>query len=122
MCFDVIFRYDFSMVIAKKSKKIVKKGNSEKVSKKEAVSEVVTEKKISNHNDTDVSVFTKMTTPKVVIQSEEIDSPIITQNICRHSILKFTCLIIMGIIILMTFFLSLKTYNSVNELYLLLSN
>lgn len=118
----MIFRYDFSMVIAKKSKKIVKKGNSEKVSKKEAVSEVVTEKKISNHNDTDVSVFTKMTTPKVVIQSEEIDSPIITQNICRHSILKFTCLIIMGIIILMTFFLSLKTYNSVNELYLLLSN
>ena len=94
------------------------KGNevSKRSSKKETVSEVVTEKKISNDSNVGVSVFTKTTTPKVVIQSEKMDNAGIYQNICKHRIMKSACLIIMGIIILMTFFLALKTYNSVNEL------
>jgi len=90
---------------------------SKRSSKKETVSEVVTEKKISNDsNVVGVSVFTKTTTPKVVIQSEKMDNAGIYQNVCKHRIIKSACLIIMGIIILMTFFLALKTYNSVNEL------
>ena len=74
------------------------------------------ERKISDNSETGVSVFTKSTSPKLIIQSEKIDSPDIDQNISRHSILKSVCLIIMGVIILMTFFLSLRTYNNVIEL------
>ena len=105
------------MVKAKTPWKLEGKEVSKRSSKKETVSEVVTEKKISNDsNVVGVSVFTKTTTPKVVIQSEKMDNAGIYQNVCKHRIIKSACLIIMGIIILMTFFLALKTYNSVNEL------
>lgn len=105
------------MVKAKTPWKLKGKEVSKRSSKKETVSEVVTEKKISNDsNVVGVSVFTKTTTPKVVIQSEKMDNAGIYQNVCKHRIIKSACLIIMGIIILMTFFLALKTYNSVNEL------
>ena len=90
-----------------------------KVSKKGTVSDVV-EKKISANPDTSVSVFTKTTNPKVVVQSEKINTLHNIQNIHKDRILKSICLIVMGIIILMTFFLSLKTYQTVNELYELL--
>jgi hypothetical protein len=104
------------MVKAKTPWKLKGKEVSKRSSKKETVSEVVTEKKISNDSNVGVSVFTKTTTPKVVIQSEKMDNTGIYQNVCKHRIIKSACLIIMGIIILMTFFLALKTYNSVNEL------
>lgn len=104
------------MVEAKTPWKLKGKEVSKRSSKKETVSEVVTEKKISNDSNVGVSVFTKTTTPKVVIQSEKMDNADIYQNVCKHRIIKSACLIIMGIIILMTFFLALKTYNSVNEL------
>ena len=100
-----------------KAKKNVKTEVAKKNPKKGFVSEVVIEKKVSNNPDADVSVFTKTTSPKVVVQSEKMDTPQIIQNIHRHRVLKSICLIVMGIIILMTFFLSLKTYNTVNELY-----
>lgn len=104
------------MVKAKTPWKLKEKEVSKRSSKKETVSDVVTEKKISNDSNVGVSVFTKTTTPKVVIQSEKMDNTGIYQNVCKHRIIKSACLIIMGIIILMTFFLALKTYNSVNEL------
>jgi len=78
--------------------------------------------KIEHAPKDNVSVFTKTTTPKVVIQSENIDNSLFSENISKHQILKICCLIIMSIILLMTFFLTLKTYNAVNELseYILL--
>ena len=82
------------------------------------VSEVEVEKKVSRNTDTtDVSVFTKTTNPKVVIQSDKLNIARINQNINMYGILKSICLIVLGIVILITFFLSLKTYNTVNELY-----
>ena len=91
-------------------------------SKEESVSDVAIEKKASNNLDNNVSVFTKTTAPKVIIQSEKIDATQTIQNMHRHRALKSICLIVLGIIILMTFFLTLKTYNSVNELYQLFSS
>lgn len=104
------------MIATKTTWKTKKSQVSRKGSKKESVSEVVIEKKTSNDSDVGVSVFTKTTTPKVVIQSENVSTPQIIQSINRHRILKSACLIVMGIIVLMTFFLSLKTYNVVSEL------
>ena len=95
---------------------------SRRNSKKDFVSEVVLEKKVSDNSESGVSVFTKTTTPKVIIQSEKMDEPEVYQNVKRHNAIKSICLIVMGIIILMTFFLCLKTYNDVNELYQLLDN
>lgn len=89
---------------------------SRRNSKKESVSEVVVEKKISDNSDANVSVFTKTTSPKVVVQAEKMENFEFNQNIYRHKILLSACLVTMGIIILMTFFLALKTYNNVNEL------
>ena len=65
----------------------------------------------------DVSVFTRSTNPKVIIESEEINNNYRKKtNRNRDKILKFLCSIIMCLIILMTFFLSLKTYNTVQDL------
>ena len=110
------------MIVANTTWKTKKNQVSRKDSKKESVSEVTIERKTSNNSDSDVSVFTRTTAPKVIVQSEKIDTPHIIQNIQRHRIIKSVCLIVIGIIILMTFFLSLKTYNNVNELYQLLSS
>lgn len=89
-----------------------RKSNTKKASnqKDEKVLQVKAEKESSN-----VSVITKTTTPKVVIQSENIKS---NDNVLddKHLLLKLVCFVIMCIILLMTFFLSLKTYNAVNEL------
>ena len=86
--------------------------------KKRNISEVAIEKKVSNNSGTNVSVFTKTTNPNIVVLSEKMDNTHnYVQNTNRHRILKSACLIIMGIIILITFFLFLKTYNRVNELY-----
>ena len=104
------------MVKAKTTWKVERKSISKRGSRKETISDVVVEKKVSNESNVGVSVFTKTTTPKVVIQSEKMNNSNIYQSICRHKIIKSVCLMIIGIIILMTFFLALKTYNSVNEL------
>ena len=120
-CFDRIFRYNFSMATTKTTWKTKSNQVSRRNSRKDSVSEVVIEKKISDDSEAGVSVFTKTTTPKVVIQSEEMRDPEVYQNVKRHNALKSICLIVMSIIILMTFFLCLKTYNDVNELYQLLN-
>lgn len=88
-----------------------------KKSQSENVSEVIIEKKVSN-SDTNVSVFTKTTEPKVVIQSENVDISKVLKNqsICKHRLMKSICMITITVIILITFFLSLKTYNIVSEL------
>ena len=91
-------------------------------SEKENVSEISVENSNSSNLKTDVSVLTKTTSPKVIIQSDDIHSHTINQNICKHKLLKSVCLIVFCVIILVMFFLSIKTYNLVNELYFLLSN
>ena len=92
-----------------------RKQNTTKVSNKknDKVLQVSTGKETSS-----VSVITKTTTPKVVIQSENIpnNENFLNKSYDKHLLLKLICFVIMCIILLMTFFLSLKTYNSVNEL------
>jgi hypothetical protein len=91
-----------------------KKPNNKRISKKgDKVLEVSAEKESSN-----VSVITKTTTPKIVVQSENVsnDCCFLNKTDDKNVILRFICLLIMCIILLMTFFLSLRTYNTVNEL------
>ena len=79
----------------------------------------INEKEQFDSSDDSVSVFTKTTNPKVIIKSEDIrNNWNFTQEESRnkHRLLKFLCVIIICLIILMTFFLSLKTYNAVNKL------
>lgn len=102
----------------KKTKKV-----SSKKTQKSWVSNVVIERNISTPSESNVSIITKTTNPRVIVKSEKMD------NNCdynyshphtwKNQILKFVCLIIMCMIILATFFLSLKTYNMMNELILL---
>lgn len=74
-------------------------------------------KKVIDSPDASVSVFTKTTNPKVIIESEHIKEECHCRwNRNKHKLLKFLCMMIMCIIVLITFFLSLKTYNTVSEL------
>jgi hypothetical protein len=61
-----------------------------------------------------VSVFTKTTSPKLIIQSDEINHCV--SHAQTYRIFKSVCLIVLGIIILMTFFLNLKIYYTINQL------
>ena len=69
------------------------------------------------NSDSEVSVFTKTINPKLIIESEKIKDKCSEQtNRSKHKLLKFLCLVIMCSIVLITFFLSLRTYNTVKEL------
>ena len=98
------------MIADSKHKSTIKKPSTKK---DDNVLQVKAEKESSN-----VSVITKTTTPKVVIQSENINnnSHFLNEINDKHLLLKLICFVIMCIILLMTFFLSLKTYHAVNEL------
>ena len=115
-------------MVAKKTVSKSKKSSETKVStknsKRETVSDVAIEKKVSSNPEMGVSVFTKTTNPKVVIHSENLCTTRVfqNQNICWRRFLKSTWMIVMSIIVLITFFLTLKTYNIVSELSVLLSN
>ena len=66
-----------------------------------------------------MSVFTKTTRPKVILESESLKGKwdtLLERHYCGYGVLKFLCFIILCIIVLMTFFLALRTYNMVNEL------
>jgi len=98
------------MVTDSKSKSSTKKAPSKK---HEKVLQVKTEKDQSS-----VSVITKTTAPKVIVQSENLQNNdnILAEINDKHLLLKLICFVIMCMILLITFFLSLKTYNTVNEL------
>ena len=98
------------MIADSKHKSTTKKPSNKKDDK---VLQVKAEKESSN-----VSVITKTTSPKVVIQSENVSntSHLLNEINDKHLLLKLICFVIMCIILLMTFFLSLKTYHAVNEL------
>ena len=108
----MLFKYLISMVANPKSKSKTKKISDEKILK------LKVERKPWNTTESNVSVITKNTNPKVVIQSENIndDGNISNQISDKHLFLKLICFIVMCTILLITFFLSLKTYNAVNEL------
>jgi len=73
---------------------------------------VVAEKKASVERESNVSIFTKTTNPKVIVQSENIKFQ--DNSLCKdwnkHKFVKIMCMVIMCIILLITFFMSLKTY------------
>lgn len=69
------------------------------------------------NTESNVSVITKTTNPRVVVQRESTNDMKNWLDYRRHNLIKFVCLIVMCVIILITFFLSLKTYNIVNSLY-----
>lgn len=101
------------------TKKQWKSPISRKNSKKDWISNVSTNKKYTEHPETDVSVLTKTTNPKVIINTEDIKNG--RNNLSwkkqnKYDILIFFCFIIMCIIILATFFISLQTHNIVKEL------
>ena len=89
------------------------KSNTKKTSNKtnDEILQLKTEKDSSN-----VSVITRTTSPKVVVQSERMNETSLNEINDKHILLKLVCFVIMCVILLMTFFLSLKTYNAVNEL------
>jgi len=67
--------------------------------------------------DKNISVITKTTSPKVVIQSENVKyADKADESMCNHKVFQFILAIVMCIIILITFFISLKTYNTLNSL------
>ena len=103
-------------MVTKKTTWSNKNSPKSRVSKKETVSEVITEKKLSNDSTPSVTVFTKTTTPKVVVQSEDTNcyTPYVHHS-QTYRIFKSVCLIVLWIIILMTFFLNLKIYQIINE-------
>ena len=68
-----------------------------------------------NVTGSSVSVFRKTTSPKVIIESDEINS-CTCKSRNTHKVLGVLCFMVICLIILMTFFLSLKTYNMVNEM------
>lgn len=93
--------------------------NSKRISKESWDSDVIVTKKSVKTPENDVSVFTKTTNPRVVVKSENLNDEwniSLQKCCCKCKVLKFLCFAIMCIIILMTFFLALKTYNTVNEL------
>ncbi len=104
-------------MVTKNSKKIARFS-----SKSWNVADVV-EKDLSNPSESNVSIITKTTNPKVIIQSEELHNDSIdnlsNQCLLKNQILRFVCMVIMCMVILATFFLSLRTYNTLNELVLL---
>ena len=100
-------------------KKQQKNSISKKKQEEVIVSNVIEEKKNNNPSEPNISVITKRTNPKVIINSENCKNDYndwLHHNRKKHKLLKFACFIIICIIILMTFFLCLKTYNIVNEL------
>lgn len=100
------------------TQKMRQKNSISKKKQKEVIaSDIVEEKKINNSAEPNISVLTKTTNPKVIINSEDFKNNCENlQNRKRHKLLKTVCFMIICIIILMTFFISLRTYNMVNEL------
>lgn len=112
---DIVYLMKSDKIWAQKMKQ--KNSISKKKQKEVIASEIVEEKKINNSSESNISVLTKTTNPKVVINSEDFkncDENLTIQK--KHKLLKTVCFMIICIIILMTFFISLKTYNMVNEL------
>ena len=70
-----------------------------------------------NHAESSVSVFTRSTNPKVVVWAEKVDK-VISCNNRWHSwrIMKFVFMIVMGILLVITFFVSLRTYHLVENM------
>lgn len=86
-----------------------------------------TTKSVSNPAETSVSVITKTSAPKVVVHREKVESndccvwKKCESWFCPHRFIKFLCMIVMVMIILFTFFLSVKTYRIANETHEMLS-
>ena len=74
-----------------------------------------------NQNEADVSVFTKSTNPKVVVWSEKFNNENVKFHCdgwCSWKIVKFVFMIVMSSLLIITFFVSIKTYHIVENLYI----
>lgn len=92
---------------------------SKRTSKKDWTTSMPINEKHTSHPDANVSVFTKTTTPKVVINAENTKNNhnnLSWKKNSKYDVLIFLCFIMMCIIILATFFISLQTYNIIKEL------
>lgn len=79
----------------------------------------ITGEEITSHSESSVSVFTKTSNPKVIVKSEALNNECGGFNwriSCEHRLMKFACMVIICLIVLIIFFLSFRTYNKVNEL------
>jgi len=100
-----------------------KKESGLKNKQKKSDIKISTKKNSTDFSEKEVSVITKTTKPQVLIQTERINNyqkdPIYNWAWLRNKsqLIKFCCSIIICIIILLTFFLSLKTYNMVKDLH-----
>lgn len=92
------------------AKKRWKSSANKKSTKKEWATKMVADKK-----ETNVSVITKTTTPKVVVKSEKMENNH-NNSTWKNNLLGCIFFIVICIIILAIFFLSLQTYNTVNKL------
>ena len=91
-------------------------------------SKKVVTKKLSNDSDkvenvekkqheSNVSVFTKSTNPKVVVWAEKLnEKSLYYSKLCSWKIMKLVFMVVMSILLIITFFVSLKTYHIVEHL------
>lgn len=92
-----------------KSKKVITK----KLSSKSGV--VENEKR--EQTESNVSVFTRSTNPKVVVWAEKVSNEKSCCNRqCSWRIIKFVFMVVMSILLIITFFVSLRTYHIVENL------
>ena len=95
-----------------------KKTINTKTNTRKTNTKISIKKNTSNSLENNVSVITKTTKPQVIIQSEKIEKNVdkyIWTN--KHKLIKFCCMIILCIIILITFFLTLKVYNMLSDIH-----
>ena len=95
------------------------KSNSKETRKKVVASDIIEEKPVKTASEANVSVLTKTTNPKIIVESENLknsyDVPL-CNNSRKHGLLKSVFFIVICIIILMMFFLTIRIYNMVDEL------
>ncbi len=67
--------------------------------------------------ESNVSVFTRSTNPKVVVWAEKVNNEKSCYNRqCSWRIMKFVFMVVMSILLIITFFISLRTYHIVENL------
>ena len=111
----------FSLTVETQRKVKHVTANKSRSTNLDSLREVSVMEKNSQANE-NPSVITKTRNPKVVVNTETINEE---NNIwcqccyCRHKFIISLCLIVMWVVMLATFFISLKTYNIINSLLIM---
>ena len=92
-----------------KSRKVITK----KLSNKSDVVENIKK----GQSESSVSVFTRSVNPKVVVWAEKVNNENLCCNRqCSWKIIKFVFMVVMSILLIITFFVSLRTYHIIENL------